>query len=169
MRYLQITDLQIDISYDANKNAAASCIIKDRGRERERKMESWADIDENDQLPLPPNKETVDKNGIKTIVTYAYDKKKRRVKTTRKVRVFKFEKRSYHVEKSRRANWKKFGDCEGLDNGPENNITYKYQGEPIKMEDPNVVPEDVRFFFSVFQFFFRFLQLFQYITGRKGN
>ena len=132
-------------------------------------MESWADIDENDQLPLPPNKETVDKNGIKTIVTYAYDKKKRRVKTTRKVRVFKFEKRSYHVEKSRRANWKKFGDCEGLDNGPENNITYKYQGEPIKMEDPNVVPEDVRFFFLRFSVFFRFLQLFQYITGRKGN
>ena len=53
--------------------------------------------------------------------------------------------------------------------GPENNITYKYQGEPIKMEDPNVVPEDVRFFFLRFSVFFRLLQLFQYITGRKGN
>ena len=111
--------------------------------------ENWADLedDDNEEL-LPPRTEKVDKNGIKTIVTYHFDNQKRTVKTTRRVKVFKFEKRRYKVAVQRRATWKKFGDCEGEAPGPNTDNTIKYVGEPIKMEDPNIIPDDVRFLLS---------------------
>ena len=115
--------------------------------------ENWADLedDDNEEL-LPPRTEKVDKNGIKTIVTYHFDKQKRTVKTTRRVKVFKFEKRRYKVAVQRRATWKKFGDCEGEAPGTNTDNTIKYVGEPIKMEDPNIIPDDVRFIFSLSRF-----------------
>ena len=129
--------------------------------------ENWADIDDDNEELLPPRTEKIDKNGIKTIVTYHFDKKKRTVKTTKRVKVFKLEKRRYHAAVKRRATWKKFGDCEGMPAGPNSNTTIKYQGEPIKMEDPNVVLDEVRVSFFDENSIARYFIFFTYRMRKK--
>jgi len=103
-------------------------------------MTSWADIDEDDRLPLPPPTEIVGKNGVRTVVEYSYNESKQRVKTMTKVRTFAFKKRVYHCAQERRKTWKKFGDCADVPPGPEDNITY-VSFDPVVMEDPNAVDD----------------------------
>jgi len=100
----------------------------------------WADIDDDDHIMLPPVKETVDKHGVKTTVSYeARDGKK--IKKTTRVRIYKFQKRVYHAVVKRRETWAKFGEVADKPRGPEDNITYMSFDE-IFMEDPNVVEEN---------------------------
>jgi len=100
----------------------------------------WADIDDEEHIMLPPPKETKDKNGITTIVSFKVEGKNR-IRTTKRIRQYQFEKRVYFAAEERRRTWKKFGDCEKVPPGPEQNITYKTFDE-IFMEDPNVIEEE---------------------------
>lgn len=79
----------------------------------------WADEEEDE---LPESSETVDENGIKTIIEYKQNEKGQKVKITKKVKVYtKVIHRNKHVEA--RKKWKKFGECANLPPGPEKGIT----------------------------------------------
>lgn len=88
-----------------------------------------------------------DKDGIKTITELSVDENGRTVKTVRKVKqIKKVIKVNKHVLARRK--WKKFGDCAGLEAGPENNVTYVSHEninlvlKPRKREDVQEEEED---------------------------
>jgi translation initiation factor 3 subunit G len=66
-----------------------------------------------------------DENGFQTIVEYGINNSKQLVKLTRKIRITKTITRVNKRVAERRRTWSKFGDCAGLPDGPEENITYE--------------------------------------------
>jgi len=82
---------------------------------------SWADEGEDEDVPLEPS-ETVDENGIKTVIEYKENEKGQKIKVTKKIKVYtQIVRRNKNVEA--RKKWQKFGDCAGLPPGPEKGIT----------------------------------------------
>lgn len=78
----------------------------------------WGDIEETPDEPS----ESIDENGIKTVIEYKTNEKGQKVKVTKKIRVIKtVTRRNKKVEE--RKKWKKFGECAGAGAGPESGIT----------------------------------------------
>ncbi|CUA77273.1 Eukaryotic translation initiation factor 3 subunit G [Rhizoctonia solani] len=82
---------------------------------------SWAD-DVEDFTDLPQNSDTVDENGIRTIIQYSTNEEGKRVKTTRRIKRT-LKKALVDHATAERKQWVKFGNEKGNKTGPDRATT----------------------------------------------
>ncbi|KKA27568.1 hypothetical protein TD95_001452 [Thielaviopsis punctulata] len=85
----------------------------------------WADdddIEENVPEQLPPPQEIQNKDGTKTIITYALNDQGQKVKTTRRIRLIKHTE-TLNPRVADRKTWAKFGDSANDGPGPATDTT----------------------------------------------
>lgn len=96
-------------------------------------QKNWGDVDDEEYLP-PTQTIGPDKDNIKTVISYEYDSKRRKVKLTRKYKVKSKEIRVLKKTVARNS-WKnnKYGDAKGEGVGP-NKANTTTSGDSIPIE-----------------------------------
>ncbi|PAV20423.1 translation initiation factor eIF3g [Pyrrhoderma noxium] len=109
---------------------------------------SWADdVDELDQSRVPKREETVDENGIITVVEYGTNDEGKKVKITKKIRRT-LQKAVVEHAVAERKNWSKFGQERGNKPGPDRATTTVGENVSLKISagnkssEPEPSPED---------------------------
>ncbi|KAF8579655.1 translation initiation factor eIF3g [Ramaria rubella] len=100
---------------------------------------SWADdVDELDQVPKVPGiiSDTVDENGIRTIVEYTINDEGKKVKVTRRIKRT-LQKQLVNHTVAERKHWEKFGQEKGNKPGPDRATTTVGENVTLKLSVGN--------------------------------
>ncbi|KAB5589484.1 Eukaryotic translation initiation factor 3 subunit G [Ceratobasidium theobromae] len=102
---------------------------------------SWAD-DVDDFGDLPQNSDTIDENGIRTIIEYSINDEGKRIKTTRKIKRTLKKALVDHATAERKL-WVKFGNERGNKPGPDRATTTVGEALGLKLSagPKNAEPE----------------------------
>ncbi|KAG8715054.1 translation initiation factor eIF3 subunit g [Ceratobasidium sp. 394] len=102
---------------------------------------SWAD-DVDDFGDLPQNSDTVDENGIRTIIEYSTNEEGKRIKTTRRIKRT-LQKALVDHATAERKSWVKFGAERGKGPGPDRATTTVGEAIGLKLSagPKNAEPE----------------------------
>ncbi|CAE6471749.1 unnamed protein product [Rhizoctonia solani] len=102
---------------------------------------SWAD-DVEDFGDLPQNSDTVDENGIRTIIEYSTNDEGKRIKTTRRIKRT-LKKALVDHATAERKQWVKFGNEKGNKPGPDRATTTVGEALGLKLSagPKNLEPE----------------------------
>ncbi|KAH7320447.1 translation initiation factor eIF3g [Rhizoctonia solani] len=92
---------------------------------------SWAD-DVDDLADVPQNSDTVDENGIRTIIEYSTNEEGKRIKTTRRIKRT-LKKALVDHATAERKQWVKFGNEKGNKPGPDRATTTVGEALALKL------------------------------------
>ncbi|CAE6428294.1 unnamed protein product [Rhizoctonia solani] len=92
---------------------------------------SWAD-DVDDLADVPQNSDTVDENGIRTIIEYSTNDEGKRIKTTRRIKRT-LKKALVDHATAERKQWVKFGNEKGNKPGPDRATTTVGEALALKL------------------------------------
>ncbi|KAJ1301920.1 hypothetical protein OPQ81_000759 [Rhizoctonia solani] len=91
---------------------------------------SWAD--DVDDFDVPQNSDTIDENGIRTIIEYSTNEEGKRVKTTRRIKRT-LKKALVDHATAERKQWVKFGNEKGNKPGPDRATTTVGEALSLKL------------------------------------